>query len=55
MVVMKFTEPSSDEVISKTIPNPGEVISSEHMLSEVNKLNKGWASQTRNLDEEEDT
>ena len=32
------------EPISKTIPNTGEVISSEHMLSEVNQLNKTWAA-----------
>ncbi len=33
------------EPVSKTIPTSGDVISSEHMLSEVNKLNKAWASQ----------
>ena len=33
------------EPVSKTINNPGDVISSEHLLSEINKLNKIWANQ----------
>ena len=33
------------EPVSKTIPNSGDVLSSEHLLSEINKLNEVWASQ----------